>query len=184
MVAKGDSLAEILDSCVLLVEEQSSGVLAYLLIGSEWQAVAPRRRRRIFRKAIRTQSTALSSAPLRLMRNSRIPRRTGQCVRHCGRSVAGGFSRLGFGTFRACWSTPIFSSDGKVIGTFAVYYREPRSPTPRQQETIKHITYLAGMAIQRKLAERARRESEAYFAKREQAQPYRELGLGPRHWRN
>jgi PAS domain S-box-containing protein len=45
-----------------------------------------------------------------------------------------------------------------------MYYREPRSPSPREQETIKHITYLAGVAIQRKLAERARRESEAYLA--------------------
>jgi PAS domain S-box-containing protein len=64
----------------------------------------------------------------------------------------------------ACWSTPIFSAEGKVIGTFAMYYREPRSPTPREQETIKHITHLAGVAIQRKLAETARRESETYLA--------------------
>src|SRR5207302_1988960 len=42
--------------------------------------------------------------------------------------------------------------------------REPGSPSPREQETIKHITYLAGVAIQRRLAERARRESEAYLA--------------------
>jgi len=52
-----------------------------------------------------------------------------------------------------------------VIGTFAMYYREPRSPSPLEQEdTIKHITHLAGVAIQRKLAETARRESEAYLA--------------------
>src|SRR5256714_3966928 len=67
-------------------------------------------------------------------------------------------------SLRACWSTPIFSSEGKVIGTFAMYYREPRSPSPREQDTIKHITHLAGIAIQRKLAETARRESEAYLA--------------------
>ena len=67
-------------------------------------------------------------------------------------------------SLRACWSTPIFSSEGKVIGTFAMYYREPRSPSPREQDTIKHITYLAGVAIQRKLAETARRESESYLA--------------------
>jgi PAS domain S-box-containing protein len=67
-------------------------------------------------------------------------------------------------SLRACWSTPIFSSEGKVIGTFAMYYREPRSPSPREQDTIKHITHLAGVAIQRKLAETARRESEAYLA--------------------
>src|SRR5467141_48116 len=45
-----------------------------------------------------------------------------------------------------------------------MYYREPRSPTPGEQDTIKHITHLAGVAIQRKLAETARRESEAYLA--------------------
>jgi len=67
-------------------------------------------------------------------------------------------------SLRACWSTPIFSSEGNVIGTFAMYYREPRSPSPREQDTIKHVTYLAGVAIQRKLAEAARRESEAYLA--------------------
>src|SRR4030095_2333357 len=67
-------------------------------------------------------------------------------------------------SLRACWSTPIFSSEGKVIGTFAMYYRKPRSPSPREQDTIKHVTHLAGIAIQRKLAEAARRESEAYLA--------------------
>src|SRR5439155_14783070 len=45
-----------------------------------------------------------------------------------------------------------------------MYYREPRSPSALEQDTIKHITHLAGIAIQRKLAEAARRESEAYLA--------------------
>src|SRR5438132_5401976 len=67
-------------------------------------------------------------------------------------------------SLRACWSTPIFSAEGRVIGTFAMYYREPRSPSPQEQDTIKHITYLAGIAIQRTLAETARRESESYLA--------------------
>src|SRR5205085_12016262 len=63
-------------------------------------------------------------------------------------------------SLRACWSTPIFSSEGKVIGTFAMYYREPRSPSSLEQETIKQITYLAGIAIERKHSERALRASE------------------------
>src|SRR5438094_5145321 len=75
------------------------------------------------------------------------------------------FRELALGhSLRACWSTPIFSAEGKVIGTFAMYYCEPRSPSPLEQDTIKHITHLAGVAIQRKLAETARRESEAYLA--------------------
>ena len=32
---------------------------------------------------------------------------------------------------RSCWSTPIFSNDGKVLGTFAHYYFEARDPSPR-----------------------------------------------------
>lgn len=53
----------------------------------------------------------------------------------------------------ACWSTPIFSSDRKVLGTFAVYYREPRNPTPLDHELIQHTTHLASIAIERRQAE-------------------------------
>jgi PAS domain S-box-containing protein len=63
----------------------------------------------------------------------------------------------------ACWSTPVFSSEGKVIATFAMYYREPRSPSLRDQEFIEHITDLAGVAIERKLTQDALRRSEAYL---------------------
>ena len=44
-----------------------------------------------------------------------------------------------------------------------MYYREPRSPSPQEEDTIRHITHLAGVAIERKLAESARRQSEAYL---------------------
>ena len=40
---------------------------------------------------------------------------------------------------RACWSTPIMSSKGKVLGSFAMYYREPRNPDGEEQ----HLTYVA-----------------------------------------
>jgi len=45
-----------------------------------------------------------------------------------------------------------------------MYYREARSPSQLEQDTIKHVTHLAGVAIQRKLAETARRESQEYLA--------------------
>ena len=67
-------------------------------------------------------------------------------------------------SLRSCWSTPVFSSQGKVIATFGMYYREPRRPTPRDQEIIEQITHLAGVAIERKLAQEALRRSEAYLA--------------------
>lgn len=34
---------------------------------------------------------------------------------------------------RSAWSTPIFSNDGKVLGTFAHYYFEARDPSPRDE---------------------------------------------------
>jgi GAF domain-containing protein len=54
-------------------------------------------------------------------------------------------------SLRACWSTPVFSSQGKVIATFATYYREPRTSSRRDQEIIEQITHLAEVAIERKL---------------------------------
>ena len=50
---------------------------------------------------------------------------------------------------RACWSTPIFGPAGEVLGTFAMYYREPRAPTPADIELIGHVTSLASVAIDR-----------------------------------
>jgi PAS domain S-box-containing protein len=65
---------------------------------------------------------------------------------------------------RACWSAPVFSSQGNVIATFAMYYREPRRPTQRDQEVIDQITHLSGAAIQQKLAQEKLQRSEAYLA--------------------
>src|SRR5204863_172905 len=166
MAAKGDSLADILDNLCLLVEEQSTGVLASILLmdpnGKQLRHGAAPNLPKAYTDAI--DGLAI-----------------GHSVGSCGSAAYraeqvivsdiaadplwADFRDLALAhSLRACWSTPIFSSEGKVIGTFAMYYREPRSPSPREQDTIKHITHLAGIAIQRKLAETARRESEAYLA--------------------
>ncbi|MBV8518624.1 MAG: GAF domain-containing protein [Acidobacteria bacterium] len=50
---------------------------------------------------------------------------------------------------RACWSTPIHGSDGKVLGTFANYYRFVRDPSPADRELTDMITHTAAMAIER-----------------------------------
>jgi len=54
---------------------------------------------------------------------------------------------------RACWSTPIISGDGRVLGTFALYYRQPRSPTEADFALIARVTHVAGIAIQRPQAD-------------------------------
>jgi PAS domain S-box-containing protein len=58
---------------------------------------------------------------------------------------------------RACWSAPILSRDGRVLGTFAFYYREPRDPVPTDLELIARVTHVAGIAIEgRELEEQLR----------------------------
>jgi formate hydrogenlyase transcriptional activator len=63
----------------------------------------------------------------------------------------------------ACWSTPILASNDLVLGTFAIYWREPRRPTEQDQKIIEQITHLAAVAIERKRDEAALRESEERF---------------------
>jgi GAF domain-containing protein len=50
---------------------------------------------------------------------------------------------------RACWSTPIHASDGKVLGTFANYYKFVRDPSPVDQELTAMVTSTAAAAIER-----------------------------------
>jgi PAS domain S-box-containing protein len=64
---------------------------------------------------------------------------------------------------RACWSQPIFSTAGNVLGTFAMYYCQPRSPSPQELRLIEDAAHLAGMVIERKRAEEALLESERHF---------------------
>lgn len=52
----------------------------------------------------------------------------------------------------ACWSTPILSGKGKVLGSFAMYYRQPRAPTGVEARLIEVATRLAGKAIEQKVA--------------------------------
>lgn len=54
---------------------------------------------------------------------------------------------------RACWSTPIMDTDGRVLASFAMYYREPRSPEARDFKLIERMTHLARLTLERKRAE-------------------------------
>ncbi|HBL62326.1 MAG TPA: hypothetical protein DDZ80_29195, partial [Cyanobacteria bacterium UBA8803] len=54
---------------------------------------------------------------------------------------------------RACWSEPILSNQGKVLGTFALYFTEVRSPEDRELAVIESLARLASLVIERKQAE-------------------------------
>ncbi len=53
---------------------------------------------------------------------------------------------------KACWSTPIKAKDGRVIGTFAFYFREPRAPSRWHQRIVDACVHLGALAIERKEA--------------------------------
>jgi len=51
---------------------------------------------------------------------------------------------------RACWSTPIFSADQRVLGTFALYRDEPGLPDRGVLEIIERATHIASLVIERR----------------------------------
>jgi diguanylate cyclase (GGDEF)-like protein/PAS domain S-box-containing protein len=53
---------------------------------------------------------------------------------------------------KACWSTPIKGKDGRVIGTFAFYFRECRAPSHWHQRIVDACVHLGALAIERKEA--------------------------------
>ena len=66
---------------------------------------------------------------------------------------------------RACWSTPILSGQGKVLGSFAIYYREPRSPTGEEAGLTEVATRIAGLAIEHHAAKEILARTQAELAK-------------------
>jgi PAS domain S-box-containing protein len=166
MVARGDSLAEILDNLCRFVEGQAHGVLASisLLDGDRlWHGAAP----------------SLPKSYTDVINGAAIGPSTGSCgtAAYRGEPVIvediasdplwSAYRDLALShSLRACWSTPV-SPRGKVIATFAMYYHEPRRPTSRDQEIIDQIRQLAGVAIQHKLAQEKLQRSEAYLAEAE-----------------
>jgi len=61
---------------------------------------------------------------------------------------------LPFG-IRSVWSRPLFTSDGKALGTFSINYRESRSPSANDVQLIENASHITGIAIERHLKEQA-----------------------------
>lgn len=65
---------------------------------------------------------------------------------------------------RACWSIPIFSTAGEVIGTFATYYRTPREPTTDEIDLVSACAQVSAVAIERHRVEAQLRLLESSIA--------------------
>src|SRR6202171_5464706 len=167
MTAKGDSLESILEAICRVVEQTASGCCCSVILidpsGSIiQQAVAP----------------SLPSSYNDRFPGTPVDREGGPCTEAARRKtqvvvpdVASDthWDTYGWRTaalrqgLKACWSTTILASNGLVLGTFAIYWREPRSPNKQDQKIIGQITHLAAVAIERKRNEAALQQSEERF---------------------
>jgi signal transduction histidine kinase len=156
MITQGQPLAAILETIVRWVEAQSrDGVLASLVL--------------LDREGKHLQHGAAPSLPKaynELVNGVEI----GPAVGSCGTAAftrrpvivediahdplwAGIRERALAHGLRACWSTPLIAGTGQVLGTFAMYYRQPRLPTPDDLQIIHLVTRTATLAIEHKQAE-------------------------------
>jgi PAS domain S-box-containing protein len=166
MIAKGDSRELVLEGACLLVEELASGSLCSILL---LDASANCLRHGAAPSLPKVYTEAIDGIAI------------GPSVGSCGTAAYkaepvivsdiatdplwANFRNLALAhELRACWSTPILSSAGRVLGTFATYYRQPRSPSPQERNIIERITHLGSIAIERKQAEETLRRSEGYLA--------------------
>lgn len=51
--------------------------------------------------------------------------------------------------YRACWSFPVREPNGRVVGTLAMYFEEPRQATPRDHEFVALMAQTAGIIVSR-----------------------------------
>ena len=67
---------------------------------------------------------------------------------------------------KACWSTPILSTEGRALGTFAIYYSSPRRPATVERHWVSRATHLAALAIEREQSQRRLLENQAKAERR------------------
>src|SRR6266516_4042646 len=164
MIATGVALEEILNALCLIIEEQRSGTLASVLLLNP--------------DGVHLDVVAGPSLPKEwTQKMEQLP--IGPCAGSCGTAAYRGSpvivsdiatdqlwnvrehraSALKHG-LRASWSNPVLSSQGKVLGTICMSYREPQSPNSQDLELIELATHLVRIAIERDRAEDALRASE------------------------
>jgi signal transduction histidine kinase len=166
LTASGGPLREILENAVVLVEQQSPGMLCSILLldaahGTLHLGAAPH----------------LPAEYLQALEGARIGPNEGSCgaAAFTGKPVAAEdiLTHPNWANYkslatphglRACWSTPILSPRGEVLGTFAMYYRVPRLPSGLEREWVKAITHIAALAITQD------REQRSLAAERDRAQ--------------
>lgn len=150
MITAGIPLSEILSQLVLMIEAQAPEMVGSILLLSDdgnhvKHAVAP----------------SLPESYVKVIDGSPIGPKHGSCGTAMFRGKPVIVSDISVDPLwddyrqyaeaigmRACWSTPILSSKGKVLGSFAMYYREPRTPDGQERHLTDAATKLAADAIE------------------------------------
>jgi PAS domain S-box-containing protein len=166
MLARGRPLSEVLTELLRAVEELSDdGMLSSILLLSEDG-----------KRLVHCAAPSLESAYMAGIDGAEIGPAAGSCgtaaflrrpviVRDIANDPLWEKYRdfaLGFG-LRACWSVPILTADGNVLGTFAMYYRKPKEPTKLDSHTVTTVIGTAVIAIDRVRRIRRLQESEERF---------------------
>jgi PAS domain S-box-containing protein len=154
MIARGDALPLILDALCRLGEKVVSGSLASLLLldmksSRLWNGAAPSIPES-YTQAIDGCTVGPDVGPCTMAASLAKPVIVSDIQAETKWPL---FRDLATAhRLRACWSTPILSSEHKVLGTFALYSHTPGAPTPEQQNVIAQMTHLASVAIERSRA--------------------------------
>ncbi len=179
MIAKGAPLAKSLEATVGLIESQAPDILGSILLLDE--------------EKIHLRHGAAPNLPgdyVQAIDGQAIGPKAGSCGTAAWRKEAVYVRDIAADPLwknyrdlalrhglKACWSTPIKDADGKVLGTFAMYYRQPASPDGEHLRLIDLATHIAAIAICRDSAMEQLRKNEA---KLKEAQRLGKLGYWER----
>jgi PAS domain S-box-containing protein len=166
MIARGQPLAEVLESLVLLIEAQSDDMLCSVLQLSDDG------------KHIRSGAApGLPDIYVRAVDGAPIGPKNGSCgtAMYLAKQIIvtdmledplwEDYRELVvLSGMRACWSTPILSGSGKVLGSFAMYYRDPQTPSGTEARLTEVATHIAGIAIEHHRASDELRRTQAELA--------------------
>jgi PAS domain S-box-containing protein len=165
MIASGANLTAILEDLCSAIDAQSPGVISSVLLTDAegkrlWPAAGPKApsgwTQAIAGGAIGPRAGSCGTAAFRKTRVITSDIATDPLWVDY-RDIA-----LSFG-LRASWSQPLISKNHEVLGTFAMYYPEPRSPNSSDLQLIEAAGHIAVIAIERRRAEEALQESEERF---------------------
>jgi PAS domain S-box-containing protein len=166
MMARGQPLARTLEELCRLVEAQSPGAICSILLldadGQRLRHGAAPGLPETYARLVDGRAIGPDEGPCGIAAYTREPVIiTDLLACPLPEDYRAGAREFGL---RACWSVPLISLDQRVLGTFALYYREPKNPPPAEHDVIEHLRDLACIAIERTQVEDAFRRSQSLLA--------------------